>query len=249
MGILAPSILAADFTDLAKQIKMVESGGADWIHCDVMDGHFVPNISFGPLVVKAIRRTTKLPIDVHLMIEDPNKYIEDFIDAGADHILVHVEEVVHLNRTINRIKELGAKAGVVINPATPVKSVTDIIEYIDQLLIMTVNPGFGGQPFIPNSIRRIKEAVKLRSGSGNSKLLIEIDGGINISTAKKSFEAGADVFVAGSFIFSADFDSSYGYKKSYISVINFQNYLMDINSIMTTTLCRLFSTILSGPEY
>ncbi len=204
MGILAPSILAADFTDLAQQIKMVELGGADWIHCDVMDGHFVPNISFGPLVVKAIRRTTKLPIDVHLMIEDPDKYLEDFINAGADHILVHVEEVVHLNRTINRIKELGAKAGVVINPATPVKSVTDIIEYIDLLLIMTVNPGFGGQSFIPNSIRRIEEAVKLRSGSGNSKLLIEVDGGINISTAKKSFEAGADVFVAGSFIFSAD---------------------------------------------
>ncbi len=204
MGILAPSILAADFTDLAQQIKMVELGGADWIHCDVMDGHFVPNISFGTLVVKAIRRTTKLPIDVHLMIEDPDKHLEDFINAGADHILVHVEEVVHLNRTINRIKELGAKAGVVINPATPVKSVTDIIEYIDLLLIMTVNPGFGGQSFIPNSIRRIEEAVKLRSGSGNSKLLIEVDGGINISTAKKSFEAGADVFVAGSFIFSAD---------------------------------------------
>ncbi len=204
MGILAPSILAADFTILAQQIKMVEVGGADWIHCDVMDGHFVPNISFGPLVVKAIRRTTKLPIDVHLMIEDPDKYLEDFINAGADHILVHVEEVIHLNRTINRIKELGAKAGVVINPATPVNSVTDIIEYIDLLLIMTVNPGFGGQSFIPNSIKRIEEAVKLRSGSGNSKLLIELDGGINVSTAKKSFEAGADVFVAGSSIFSAD---------------------------------------------
>ena len=127
MGILAPSVLAADFTDLAQQRKMVELGGADWIHCDVMDGHFVPNISFGPLVVKAIRRATKLPIDVHLMIQDPDKHLEDFINAGADHILVHIEEVVHLNRTINRIKELGAKAGAVINPAAPVKSVTDII--------------------------------------------------------------------------------------------------------------------------
>ncbi len=204
MGILAPSILAADFTNLAEQIKKSEIGGADWIHCDIMDGHFVPNISFGPLVVKAIRRTTKLPVDVHLMIEDPDKYLEDFINAGADHILVHVEEVVHLNRTINRIKELGAKAGVVINPATPVKSVTDIIEYIDQFLIMTVNPGFGGQSFIPNSIKRIEEAVKLRSGSGNSELLIEVDGGINVSTARKSFEAGADVFVAGSSIFNAN---------------------------------------------
>lgn len=204
MGILAASILAADFTNLAQQIRMVENGGADWIHCDVMDGHFVPNISFGPSVVKAIRRTTKLPIDVHLMIEDPDRFLEDFINAGADHILVHVEEVVHLNRTINRIKELGAKAGVVINPATPVNSVTDIIEYIDLLLIMTVNPGFGGQSFIPNSIGRIEEAVKLRSSSGNSKLLIELDGGINVSSAKKSFKAGADVFVAGSSIFGAD---------------------------------------------
>ena len=146
---------------------------------------------------------TKLPIDVHLMIENPDKYLEDFIEAGASCISVHVEEVVHLNRTINRIKEFGAKAGVVINPATPVSSIFDVAEYIDLLLIMTVNPGFGGQKFIPNSLRRIKEAVTLRNNV-NANFLIEIDGGVNVETAKTAFEAGAEVFVAGSSIFKAD---------------------------------------------
>ena len=134
MGILAPSILSADFTNLAQQIRMVEIGGADWIHCDIMDGHFVPNITFGPSIVKAAHKVTNLPIDVHLMIENPDKYLEDFINAGANYVSVHVEEVIHLNRTINRIKELGAKAGVVINPATPVSSIVDIAEYIDSYL-------------------------------------------------------------------------------------------------------------------
>jgi ribulose-phosphate 3-epimerase len=203
MGLIAPSILSADFTNLAQQIRMVEIGGADWIHCDVMDGHFVPNITFGPAIVKAANKVTKLPIDVHLMIENPDKYLEDFIEAGASYVSVHVEEVVHLNRTISRIKELGAKAGVVINPATPVSSIIDVVEYIDLLLIMTVNPGFGGQKFIPNSIRRIKEAVTLRS-EVNANFLIEIDGGVNVETAKTAFEAGAEVFVAGSSIFKAD---------------------------------------------
>ncbi len=203
MGLIAPSILSADFTNLAQQIRMVEIGGADWIHCDVMDGHFVPNITFGPLLVKAANKVTKLPIDVHLMIENPDKYLEDFIEAGASYVSVHVEEVVHLNRTISRIKELGAKAGVVINPATPVSSIIDVVEYIDLLLIMTVNPGFGGQKFIPNSIRRIKEAVTLRN-EVNANFLIEIDGGVNVETAKTAFEAGAEVFVAGSSIFKAD---------------------------------------------
>jgi len=203
MGLIAPSILSADFTNLAQQIRMVEIGGADWIHCDVMDGHFVPNITFGPSLVKAANKVTKLPIDVHLMIENPDKYLEDFIEAGASYVSVHVEEVVHLNRTISRIKELGAKAGVVINPATPVSSIIDVVEYIDLLLIMTVNPGFGGQKFIPNSIRRIKEAVTLRN-EVNANFLIEIDGGVNVETAKTAFEAGAEVFVAGSSIFKAD---------------------------------------------
>ncbi len=203
MGLIAPSILSADFTNLAQQIRMVEIGGADWIHCDVMDGHFVPNITFGPSIVKAAHKVTKLPIDVHLMIENPDKYLEDFINAGASYVSVHVEEVVHLNRTVNRIKELGAKAGVVINPATPVNSIVDVAEYIDLLLIMTVNPGFGGQKFIPNSLRRIKEAVTLRSEM-NANFLIEIDGGVNVETAKSALEAGAEVFVAGSSIFKAD---------------------------------------------
>jgi ribulose-phosphate 3-epimerase len=203
MGMLAPSILSADFTNLAQQIRMVEIGGADWIHCDVMDGHFVPNITFGPTIVKAAHKVTKLPIDVHLMIENPDKYLEEFINAGASYVSVHVEEVVHLNRTVNRIKELGAKAGVVINPATPVSSIVDVAEYIDLLLIMTVNPGFGGQKFIPNSVKRIKEAVTLRSQI-NANFLIEIDGGVNVETAKTALEAGAEVFVAGSSIFKAD---------------------------------------------
>ena len=203
MGLLAPSILSADFSNLSQQIRLTEIGGADWIHCDIMDGHFVPNITFGSVVVKAVRKLTKLPVDVHLMIEKPDKYLEDFAKAGADYISVHVEEVVHLNRTINRIKELGCKAGAVINPATPVESVKDVAEYIDLLLIMTVNPGFGGQKFIPNSIRRIKEAVDLRS-ERHASFLIEIDGGVNIDTIKKAYSAGVDVFVAGSAIFHSE---------------------------------------------
>jgi ribulose-phosphate 3-epimerase len=203
MGILAASILTADFTNLEHQINLVEQGGADWLHCDIMDGHFVPNITFGPLVVESAKRVTELPIDVHLMVEKPELYLEDFINAGADYVSVHVEEVVHLNRTVHRIKELGAKAGVVINPATLVNSVKDVAEYIDLLLIMTVNPGFGGQTFIPNSLRRIKEAVNLRKELG-ANFLIEIDGGVNAAIAKKTFQAGAEVFVVGSSIFSAD---------------------------------------------
>lgn len=203
MSKIAPSILSADFLNLAQQIRLTEMGGADWIHCDVMDGHFVPNITIGPVIVKAARESTKLPIDVHLMIEKPDKYLEAFAEAGADYISVHVEEVVHLNRTINRIKELGCKAGVVINPATPVDSIIDVAEYIDLLLIMTVNPGFGGQKFISNSIRRIEEAVKLRS-KFKANFLIEIDGGVNSETIVKAKKAGVDVFVAGSAIFDAD---------------------------------------------
>ncbi len=203
MALIAPSILSADFSNLSQQIRLTEMGGADWIHCDVMDGHFVPNITIGPIIVKAARKITRLPVDVHLMIENPDKYLEAFADAGSNFISVHVEEVVHLNRTINRIKELGCKAGVVINPATPVNSIIDVAEYIDLLLIMTVNPGFGGQKFIPNSIKRIEEAVALRTKC-KAKFLIEIDGGVNHETIVAAKKAGVDVFVAGSAIFDSD---------------------------------------------
>lgn len=203
MSKLATSILSADFTNLAQQIRLVELGGADWIHCDIMDGHFVPNLTFGPIIVEAVRKVTKLPIDVHLMIKNPDNLIEDFVKAGADHILVHTEEVVHLNRTISHIKELGVKAGAVLNPSTPVTILSDIAEYLDLVLIMSVNPGFGGQSFISNSIRRIIEAVELRKKSG-SDFLIEIDGGVSKSNIKQIKKAGCDVFVAGSAIFHAD---------------------------------------------
>ncbi len=203
MRLIAPSILSADLSRLEQQIRLVEMGGADWIHCDVMDGHFVPNITFGPVIVKAVRKVTKLPIDVHLMIENPDEYLEDFKTAGADHLLVHQEEVIHLNRTISHIKELGMKAGVVINPATPVHTLRDIAEYIDILLIMSVNPGFGGQSFISNSIRKIKEAVELRK-EFNADFKIEIDGGIDRETIVPAFKAGVDVFVSGSSIFKTD---------------------------------------------
>lgn len=203
MKLLAPSILSADLSQLSQQIKVVEDNGADWIHCDIMDGHFVPNITFGPVLVEAAKRSTNLPLDVHLMIKNPDKYLEDFRKAGADIISVHFEEVVHLNRTIVKIKELGAKAGVVINPTTPVSFIKDIAEYIDLLLIMTVNPGFGGQSFIPNSLRRISDAVKLREEL-NLNFLIEVDGGVSKSNINSIKEAGCDVFVAGSSIFKAD---------------------------------------------
>ncbi len=202
MGILAPSILSADLSDLAGQIRLAEIGGADWIHCDVMDGHFVPNLTFGPIVVSAAKRATKLPLDVHLMIEKPDKYLEDFVEAGADYLTVHFEADVHLNRTISRIKELGVKAGVSINPATPINSLNDIAEYVDLLLIMSVNPGFGGQRFISNSLRRIKEAVELREKL-NANFLIEVDGGVSNKNIKMIKDAGCDVFVAGSSIFKS----------------------------------------------
>ncbi|MFZ1520153.1 MAG: ribulose-phosphate 3-epimerase [Ignavibacteriaceae bacterium] len=203
MKLLAPSILSADLSNLAQQIRLVEMSGADWIHCDIMDGHFVPNITFGPVLVSAVKKSTSLPVDVHLMIKNPDTYLEDFRKAGADIISVHYEEVVHLNRTIMKIKELGAKAGVVINPSTPVSSLKDIAEYIDLLLIMTVNPGFGGQSFISNSGRRIADAVELRK-SLKANYLIEVDGGINKNTIKSVLKAGCDVFIAGSSIFHTD---------------------------------------------
>ena len=203
MSILAPSILSADMSNLAQQIRLVEMGGAGWIHCDIMDGHFVPNLTFGPIIVEAAKRSTKLPIDVHLMINNPDNLLEDFVKAGANYITVHQEEVIHLNRTVNRIKELGSKAGVGLNPATPVSTLKDIAGYIDLVLIMSVNPGFGGQSFISNSIRKIKETVQLRKYL-KADFVIEVDGGISTENIKSIKNAGCDVFVAGSAIFKAD---------------------------------------------
>jgi len=203
MPILAPSILAADFTNLSQQIRLVEMGGADRIHCDIMDGHFVPNISFGPLIVETSKRITKLPLDVHLMIENPDKYIDTFIKAGASSIFIHYEADVHLNNTINMVKNLGAKAGVVINPSTPVKFLRDIVKDVDLVLVMSVNPGFGGQTFIENSLRKIEEAVKLREEL-NADFLIEVDGGIDLNNTEEILKAGCDVFIIGSSIFKAD---------------------------------------------
>ncbi len=203
MALLAPSILSADLSNLSQQIRLVELAGADWIHCDIMDGHFVPNLTFGPILVNAARKTTKLPLDVHLMIENPDKYLEDFVNAGANSITVHQEAVIHLDRIVNRIKELGVKVGVAINPSTPVDFLKDIVGELDLVLIMSVNPGFGGQKFILNSIKKIKEMVELRK-KNNSDLLIEIDGGIDNNTIKDALDSGCDVFVAGSSIFKSD---------------------------------------------
>ncbi|AIE59609.1 ribulose-phosphate 3-epimerase [Bacillus methanolicus] len=198
---IAPSILSADFSKLAEEIKDVEQAGADYIHVDVMDGHFVPNITFGQLIVEAIRPVTKLPLDVHLMIQHPDQYIETFAKAGADYITVHVEACPHLHRTIHLIKSFGVKAGVVLNPSTPVETIKHIIDDVDMVLLMSVNPGFGGQNFIPNVIEKIKQ-VKEMAISKNLSVEIEVDGGVNNETAKHCIEAGADVLVAGSAVFS-----------------------------------------------
>ena len=200
---IAPSILSADFARLGEEIKDVERGGADYIHVDVMDGHFVPNITIGPLIVEAIRPVTELPLDVHLMIENPDQYIEAFAKAGADYITVHVEASRHLHRTIQLIKSTGVKAGVVLNPATPVESLKHIIEDIDMVLLMSVNPGFGGQKFISSVLPKIRQ-VKELADSLNPELEIEVDGGVNEETAKLCIEAGANVLVAGSAVFNKE---------------------------------------------
>jgi ribulose-phosphate 3-epimerase len=198
---IAPSILSADFACLGKEIKAVETAGADWIHVDVMDGHFVPNITMGPLVVEAVRRSTKLPVDVHLMIANPDLYVRDFAAAGADYISVQVEVCSHLHRTIHLIKESGAKAGAVLNPATPLSSLDHILEDLDLVLIMSVNPGFGGQKFIAGSLDKISR-LKARIRDRKATALIQVDGGVNSATIAEISRAGADVFVAGSAIFN-----------------------------------------------
>lgn len=197
---IAPSILSADFSKLGEEIKDVERGGADIIHVDVMDGHYVPNITIGPLVVESIRPITKLPLDVHLMIENPDNYIESFAKAGADYITVHVEACRHIHRTIQLIKSHGVKPGVVLNPGTPVQLIEPIIEELDMVLLMSVNPGFGGQKFIPSVLNKIRQVKELAEQKGID-LEIEVDGGINEETAPLCMEAGATVLVAGSAVY------------------------------------------------
>ena len=197
---IAPSILAADFARLGEQIALVESAGADLIHVDIMDGHFVPNLTMGPPVVKSLKKVATVPLDVHLMIEEPDRFLESFVSAGAAMISVHVEVLPHLHRTLTRIRELGAKAGVAINPATPISALGEVASLLDHVLVMSVNPGFGGQSFIPQSTRKIA-AVRdwlLRSGSSAA---IEVDGGVDLSNAAELVSAGATILVAGVSIF------------------------------------------------
>lgn len=197
---LAPSILSADFSKLGEDVKNLEKCGADVVHIDVMDGMFVPNISFGVPIIKSIRKKTKLPFDVHLMIEEPSRYVEDFVKAGADIITVHYEADRHLDRTINYIKSFNVKAAVALNPATPVSVLENIIESLDMVLIMSVNPGFGGQKYINYSLDKIKKLKELKD-KYNDKLIIEVDGGITSSNIKEVVDAGANLIVAGSAVF------------------------------------------------
>ena len=200
---LAPSILSADFSKLGEHVSLIEKGGADIIHVDVMDGHFVPNISFGAAVMKSLNGKTDLGYDVHLMIENPDKYLEDFVTDKTEYITVHQEACVHLHRTIQHIKSLGIKAGVSINPATPVGVLEDILSDVDLVLVMSVNPGFGGQKFIPRALDKIKALDKLRKEQGLD-FIIEVDGGVTLANAAEIADAGADMLVAGSAVFGAE---------------------------------------------
>ena len=199
-AMIAPSILSADFSRLGEEIRAVEEAGADCIHIDVMDGHFVPNITIGPLVVAAARKVTHLPLDVHLMITDPDKYVADFIAAGADWVSVHVEACTHLHRSLSLIRDAGKKTGVVLNPATPLCSLDHVLDMVDFVMLMTVNPGFGGQSFIPATLEKLKQ-VRKRIDESGFDIRLEVDGGVKINNIAEIAAAGADTFVAGSAIF------------------------------------------------
>jgi ribulose-phosphate 3-epimerase len=199
---IAPSILSADFARLADAVRQAEEGGADWIHVDCMDGHFVPNLTIGPPVVKALKRVTKLPLDVHLMIEKPEQLIDAFVDAGADWLTVHVEAATHLHRTVERIRELGAQPGVSLNPGTPLSSLEEILPYVDLVLVMSVNPGFGGQRYVPTSTNKIAALRRIIEERNLWPIEIEVDGGVSPKTLPEIAEAGATVVVAGAAVFN-----------------------------------------------
>jgi ribulose-phosphate 3-epimerase len=200
---IAPSILSADFAHLADEIAMLEAGGADWVHVDVMDGRFVPNITYGYKVIETVRRLTEMPMDVHLMVVEPERYFEDFVDAGATGLTIHAEVSPHLQRQLARIRELGAAAGVALNPSTSLTAVENVLDDLDLLLVMTVNPGFGGQQFIAHSLEKIGRARRMLDAAG-SRAALEVDGGISRETIYQCWRAGADTFVAGIAVFSAD---------------------------------------------
>ncbi len=203
MNILSPSLLAADFMNLEKELQEITDGGAKYLHIDVMDGHFVPSISFGMPLINSVRKKTELLFDVHLMITNPERYIEDFAKCGADIITVHAESTAHLNRVITQIKELGLKAGVAINPATPLSVLEYVLEYVDMVLVMTVNPGFGGQTYIENSTKKIHDLRKMIN-ERHLNIDIEVDGGIKLHNVKEVMDAGANIIVAGSAVFNED---------------------------------------------